>query len=198
MPRIFAGLTYRGDGDGLSLWATPRGCWSTKSASLEDESFEIECSKMRKSIWRRLNPVFLFGVAVYLAFLIYNAFWQPVLVVVPNDFRGVVRVQYQPNWLSGLLGYKKTIFVDDREIIVLRSRMPYEHFCGTVGMYQDGREIEKGDGQKPSADEKVRLYLAGFVNDEPEEVWFVVGDAADLMSAHRERWNAKLKREIPK
>lgn len=65
-------------------------------------------------------------------------------------------------------------------------------------MYEDGREIEKGDGQKPSADEKVRLYLAGFVNDEPEEVWFVVGDAADLRSAQRESWNVKLKREIPK
>lgn len=149
---------------------------------------------MRQPKLRILTVVFLIGLVSYLGFLCYNAYWQPVVLVVPNDFRGVVRVQYQPRGFDWLLGYKKRIIVHNREPIVLRSRLPYEQYCGTVGMYADGREIENGDSERPAADEKVRLYLVGFVEHREAwfvEAWFVVGTEDDFRAAAKEKWRIK-------
>jgi len=149
---------------------------------------------MKNPALRIAIPVFSAALLSYLVFLIYNAFWQPVVVVVPRDYRGIIRVQYQASELGFLSGYKKRIVVDGRKRIVLRSRLPYEIFCGTVGVFNDGEEIEKGDSERPPPDEKVRLYLVGFI--EPGEVWFVVGNANDLKSAQRQRSDVQLKRNI--
>lgn len=151
---------------------------------------------MRSYKERAVALVFSVGLLSYLVFLIYNAFWQPVVVVVPNGYRGIIRVQYKAGGLSWLSGYSKRISVDGHKIIVLRSRLPYEHFCGTVGVFKDGKQIETGDSQRPPTDEKVRLYLVGFI--EPSEVWFVVGSAADLKFAQLQRSNVQLKKRSKK